>query len=154
MSYPSLPLATYPVRPPTPRSSSSTSRSGTATPWTYTTVVEPPSRTAEQDDKDLPLPPPVLQPLRKGETTGKAPPRRRTDPPPQGLGWLVVIPGMIVALLSAGLASCLFLYLAMRRDVDAPSFAHGFYVDEMTSTGSPLLGLLASTVIVRAIIML
>ncbi|KAJ7078771.1 hypothetical protein C8R44DRAFT_895834 [Mycena epipterygia] len=151
MSHPSLPLATYPVRTPTPRSSSSSSRSGTATPWTYTTVVEPPSRTAEPDGKDLPLPPPVLQPLRKGETTGKAPLRRRADPPPQGLGWLVVIPGMIVTLLSAGLATCLFLYLAIRRDGDAPSFAHGFYVDEMTSVGSPLLGLLASTVITNTV---
>jgi hypothetical protein len=94
----------------------------------------------------------VLQPLRKHETTGKgSPPRRRGEPAPQGLGWLVVIPGLIVALLSSGLATTLFLYLAIRREGDASSFLHGFYVDEMTDAGSPLLGLLASTVIVRVI---
>ncbi|KAF7339168.1 hypothetical protein MVEN_01994000 [Mycena venus] len=142
--------ATYPVSLPPPRpSSSSSSPSGTATPWTY---VEPASQTPRTDVKDLPLPPPVLQPLRKHETTGKAPPpRRRREPPPQGLGWLVVIPGMIVALLSVGLATTLFLYLAIRRDGDAPSFVHGFYVDEMTNAGSPLLGLLASTVITNIV---
>jgi hypothetical protein len=134
----------------------SESPSGAATPWTYTTAVEPApttSHTPPTDPKELPLPPPVLQPLRKHETTGRAPPpRRRPDPPPQGLGWLVVLPGLIVTLLSAGLATSLFLYLAVRRDGDAPSFVpHGFYVAEMTAGGevSPLFGLLGSTIIVR-----
>ncbi|KAJ7851361.1 hypothetical protein B0H13DRAFT_2360201 [Mycena leptocephala] len=154
MSLPGPTMATYPVTLPTPRSSSSSSsssRSGTATPWT-TTVVEPASETPRKNIKDLPLPPPVLQPLRKHETTGKgSPPRRRGEPTPQGLGWLVVIPGLTVALLSSGLATTLFLYLAIRRDGDAPSFLRGFYVDEMTDAGSPLLGLLASTVITNVV---
>ncbi|KAJ6529850.1 hypothetical protein B0H19DRAFT_1193400 [Mycena capillaripes] len=154
MSTPSSTRATYAVSLPTPRSSSSSSSpSGTATPWTYTTVVEPGtgSHTPRTDLKDLPLPPPVLQPLRKHETTGKASPPRRREPPSHGLGFLIVIPGLIVALLSAGLATTLFLYLAIRRDGDAPSFLHGFYVDEMTDAGSPLLGLLASTVITNIV---
>ncbi|KAJ7234498.1 hypothetical protein B0H12DRAFT_1076321 [Mycena haematopus] len=143
-------MAAYPVILPTPRSSSSSlSPSGIVTPWTYTTVVEQTPRT----NADLPLPPPVLQPLRKHDltTTGKPPPRRRREPPLQGLGWLVVIPGLVVALLSAGLATTLVLYLALRRDADAPSFVHGFYVDEMTKAGSPLLGLLISTVITNVV---
>ncbi|KAJ7677567.1 hypothetical protein B0H17DRAFT_1206977 [Mycena rosella] len=148
MSPPSLTLANYPVRPPTPRSSAESSRSGSAMPWTYATVVCP----TPWEDKSLPLPPPVLQPLRKHETTGTAhPPRRRAEPPPQGLGWLVIIPGLIVALLSAGLATCLFVYLAVRRGRDVGSFAHGFYVDEMRADGAPLLGLLASTVITNVV---
>ncbi|KAJ7473627.1 hypothetical protein B0H11DRAFT_2036627 [Mycena galericulata] len=152
MSPPSSPVAIYPVRPPTPRSSSSSSPSGTTTPWTYTTIVEPTSRTPKSDLKDLPVPPSVLQPLRKHETTGKAPPpRRRTEPPPQGLGWLVVVPGLIVALLSAGLATCLCIYLALRRDATAPSFLHGFYVDEVRDGESPLFGLLASTIITNVV---
>ncbi|KAJ7667262.1 hypothetical protein B0H17DRAFT_255996 [Mycena rosella] len=148
MSPPSLTLANYPVCPPTPRSSVESAHSGTATPWTHTTVVCP----TPGEDKGLPLPPRVLQPLRKHETMGKAhSPRRRDEPPPQGLGWLVVIPGLIVALLSAGLATCLFVYLAARRASDGPSFAYGFYVDEMRGDGTPLLGLLASTVITNVV---
>ncbi|KAJ6516635.1 hypothetical protein C8R47DRAFT_1313047 [Mycena vitilis] len=149
MALPSSPLAAYTVSLPT-QTRTSRSSSSSSTPWTYTTMVEPTSQIAQT--KDLPLPPSVLQPLRKHETTGKAPPpRRHKEPPPQGLGWLVVIPGLIVALLSAGLATTLFVYLAVRRDGDAPPFLHGFYVDEMSGAGSPLLGLLASTVITNVV---
>ncbi|KAJ7731823.1 hypothetical protein DFH07DRAFT_1065675 [Mycena maculata] len=152
MSRASSPVALLPVRPPTPKSSASSSRSSTtATPWTYTTVVEP-SHTPRSEVKDLPRPPSILYPLRKHETTGRAPPpRRRKELPPQGLGWLVVIPGLIVALVSAGLATSLFLYLALRTDGNAPSFLHGFLVDEMRSGTAPLFGLLASTVTTNVI---
>lgn len=131
----------------TPRSSSSSSKSGAATPWTYTTIV---ASHTPQTIKDLPLLPIVLQPLRKHETTGRAPPPlRRGEPVSQGLGLLVVLPGAIVALLSAAFATTFFLYLSIRRGHDIPSISHGFYVDERTGNGSPLLGLVASTVIVR-----
>ncbi|KAF8181913.1 hypothetical protein K438DRAFT_1174484 [Mycena galopus ATCC 62051] len=147
--------ATYAVSLPTPRSSTSSSPSGMVTPWTYTTMVEQTPHTDTRDLPPLPPPPSALQPLRKPEspqTPGKAfSPHRRRDPPLHGLGWLVVIPGLIVVLLSAGLATTFFLYLLMRRDGDAPSFVYGFYVDEMTNAGSPLLGLLVSTIITNVV---
>ncbi|KAJ7721506.1 hypothetical protein B0H16DRAFT_109096 [Mycena metata] len=133
----------------TPRSSSSSSKSGAATPWTYTTIV---ASHTPQTIKDLPLLPIVLQPLRKHETTGRAPPPlRRGEPVSQGLGLLVVLPGAIVALLSAAFATTFYLYLSIRRGHDIPSISHGFYVDERTGNGSPLLGLVASTVITNII---
>ncbi|KAJ6608828.1 hypothetical protein B0H10DRAFT_1955054 [Mycena sp. CBHHK59/15] len=152
MSHPRSTLV-VPASPPAPRSASSPSQSGTATPWTYSTTANGGGDPAK-DDKDLPLPPPVLQPLRKHETTGRAPPpqRRAAQPPPQhGLGWLVVLPGVVVALLSAGFATCLFLYLAVPRGSDAPSFYSGFYVDETTGDGARLRGLTGSTVITNIV---
>lgn len=152
MSLPSSRKLAHPVSlaiatPRSSSSSSSSSKSGATTPWTYTTVV---ASQTPQTIKDLPLPPTVLQPLRKHETTGRAPPPLRGgEPMPQGLGLYVVLPGVIVTLLSAGFATTFFLYLSIRRGDDTPSISHGFYVDERTDTGSPLLGLVASTVIVR-----
>ncbi|KAJ7155212.1 hypothetical protein C8R46DRAFT_1041388 [Mycena filopes] len=135
----------------TPRySSSSSSKSGVTTPWTYTTTIA--ASQTPQTIKDLPLPPPVLQPLRKHETTGRAPPpRRRPEPEPQHLGLLVVLPGVLVSLLSTGFATTFFLYLALHRGGDAPPFSHGFYVDEGMDGSSPLLGLVASTVITNVV---
>ncbi|KAK7040442.1 hypothetical protein R3P38DRAFT_419679 [Favolaschia claudopus] len=166
----SLPLPTT-----TPRSSSSSSATtsslppsppptGVATPWTHATTVDvvelptPPTAT-----KALPLPPPVLQPLRKddlgkGFAVSAASRRRRADPPVQRIGWLVVIPGLIVSLLSAGLATSLLLYLAMRHDGDGDGGGGGFYVDEVAMSGgreegasAPLVGLLASTIITNLV---
>ncbi|KAJ7268597.1 hypothetical protein C8J57DRAFT_347037 [Mycena rebaudengoi] len=130
-------------------SSESSSRSGTET---YATEKDDISNT--RDNKDLPLPPPVLQPLRKHEKVGRAPPpQRRVAPSQHGLGWLVVIPGLIVALLSAGLATCLFLYFTLRRRRgDSHSFRDGFYIDEMKiGEGAPLIGLTGSTVITNVV---
>ncbi|KAJ7162839.1 hypothetical protein C8R46DRAFT_1352702 [Mycena filopes] len=143
--------ATHLLPTTTPRySSSSSSKSGATTPWTYTTTIV--ASQTPQTVKDLPLPPPVLQPLRKHETTGRAPPpRRRAEPAPQGLGLLVVLPGVLVALLSGGFATTFFLYLALHRGGDAPPFSHGFYVDEGMNGSSPLLGLVASTVITNVV---
>ncbi|KAJ7092299.1 hypothetical protein B0H15DRAFT_947866 [Mycena belliarum] len=140
MSPPALTLANYPIKP-TPRSSASSARSSVGTPWTHTTVVT----------STLPKPLPALQPLRKHETLGRAPPRRRPPPPPEGVGWLVVLPGLVVALLSAALATCLLLYLALRHSGDAPSLVHGFYIDEPTSSGTPMWGLLLSTIITNVV---
>ncbi|KAK7007764.1 hypothetical protein R3P38DRAFT_3211408 [Favolaschia claudopus] len=166
----SLPLPTT-----TPRSSSSSSSTtsspppsppptGAATPWTHATTIDvvelptPPTAT-----KALPLPPSVLQPLRKddlgkGFAVSAASRRRRADPPLQRIGWLVVIPGMIVSLLSAGLATSLLLYLAMRHDGDGDGGGGGFYVDEVAMSGgkeeggmAPLVGLLASTIITNLV---
>ncbi|KAJ7203323.1 armadillo-type protein [Mycena pura] len=142
----------HPVNLPTPRSSASSSWSGAETPWTFTTMVTAGSVTPRTDDKALPFPPSVLQPLRKHEPLGKAAaPRRRAEAPPAGLGWLALLPGMLVALLSAGSATTLLLYLTMRRDAAAPPFTHGFYVDELRHDGAPLLGLLAASVITNII---
>ncbi|KAJ7127488.1 hypothetical protein C8R46DRAFT_1237241 [Mycena filopes] len=152
MSLPSpAKAATHLLPTTTPRySSSSSSKSGATTPWTYTTTIV--ASQTPQTVKDLPLPPPVLQPLRKHETTGRAPPpRRRAEPAPQGLGLLVVLPGVLVALLSAGFATTFFLYLALHRGGDAPPFSHGFYVDEGMNGSSPLLGLVASTVVTNVV---
>ncbi|KAK6969184.1 hypothetical protein R3P38DRAFT_3504608 [Favolaschia claudopus] len=136
---------------------------GAATPWTHATTVDvvelptPPTAT-----KALPLPPSVLQPLRKddlgkGFAVSAASRRRRADPPLQRIGWLVVIPGLIVSLLSAGLATSLLLYLAMRHDGDGEGRGGGFYVDEVSMSGgeeggkAPLVGLLASTIITNLV---
>ncbi|KAK7040409.1 hypothetical protein R3P38DRAFT_3460488 [Favolaschia claudopus] len=164
----SLPLPTT-----TPRSSSSSSSTtsspppsppltGAATPWTHATTIDVVELlTPLTATKALPLPPSVLQPLRKddlgkGFAVSAASRCRRADPPLQRIGWLVVIPGLMVSLLSAGLATSLLLYLAMRHDGDGDGGGGGFYVDEVAISGgreegvrAPLVGLLASTIIVR-----
>ncbi|KAJ7061691.1 hypothetical protein C8F01DRAFT_144838 [Mycena amicta] len=186
-----------PVIPLTPRpstsssssrsttTSSSSSPSGTPTmiaTHTRTTTACPTPRGADYAEthnlnriftasaKTLPLPPPVLQPLRKHDfivslgAGSRRPGRRRVDPPKVWLGWLIVLPGVLVALLSAGLATTLLLYLAVRRGKEIedqiPGRTRGFFVDEVSIRGdggedllvqAQLWGLFGTTVITNII---
>ncbi|KAJ7323351.1 hypothetical protein DFH08DRAFT_969417 [Mycena albidolilacea] len=63
------------------------------------------------------------------------------------LGWLAVLLGLIIVLLSPGFAMAFSPYLVIQRDGDAPSFVpHRSYVAEMMAGGetSPLFGLLSA----------
>ncbi|KAF7290183.1 hypothetical protein MIND_01331700 [Mycena indigotica] len=70
------------------------------------------------DVKSLPLPPPVLQPLRKQDflvSLGVNPPKRRSrreeEPQRAWLGFSVLIPGVMNALLSVGMTTTFALYI-------------------------------------------